>query len=419
MSQLKQFNPGTGQWEPVVVGARGATGPTGPQGLNGYIGADGATGPQGAIGPTGATGAASTVVGPTGATGATGAASTVTGPTGATGPTGSAATLNAGTVAISTVTTRKNLIKNPTFFTVAGAWSDYWTINPTYHTYSSTQGYVGGTSARVAPGALMYTNPGIIGTYYSVNAGEEYMFSFYFKATQTPNVGTDGLGIYVEFTSDDGNNSGNSSDWVDYDLSGGWVRASKKITIPSFISKMRLGIETYSSTGVSAYIDAVMLEKTSALETYFDGATANASWDGAVYQSFSSYRQYTGAVSNSGTSSAALFNFTLPVAAIEPTVTAQPIGTITANYSITKYDVGTLIRSTGSAVTVTVADVLKAGERVDFIQDSTSGQITFVAGSNVTLSSVDSKKKTNKPYSMVSVLCVSTNQYRLIGDLVA
>lgn len=137
MSQLKRYNTGTSQWEPVIVGARGPAGadstvpgptgpqgevgptgpqgadsvvpgPTGPQGEIGATGADstvpgptgaqgeigatgatGPTGPQGIAGATGATGADSTVPGPTGAQGEVGATG-ATGDTGATGPTGAA-----------------------------------------------------------------------------------------------------------------------------------------------------------------------------------------------------------------------------------------------------------------------------------------------------------------------------------------
>ena len=87
-----------------------------------------------------------------------------------------------------------------------------------------------------------------------------------------------------------------------------------------------------------------------------------------------------------------------------------------ANYSIVAGDAGNTIRSTGSAITVTIDNVLSVGQRVDFLQDG-SGQITFAAGSGVTLQSKDSKLKTSKQYSAASVLCVASGQYRLIGDL--
>jgi hypothetical protein len=89
-----------------------------------------------------------------------------------------------------------------------------------------------------------------------------------------------------------------------------------------------------------------------------------------------------------------------------------------ANYAIVVTDAGQTIRSTGSAITITIDNVLNIGDRVDFIQDG-AGQITFTPGSGVTLNSVDNKRKTNKQYAGATILCVAAGQYRLIGDIVA
>jgi hypothetical protein len=75
----------------------------------------------------------------------------------------------------------------------------------------------------------------------------------------------------------------------------------------------------------------------------------------------------------------------------------------------------TLIRSTGSAITITVPNVLAVGERVDVLQDGT-GQVTFTA-SGVTLASKASKTKTAGQYSAVTLMCVASGVVRLIGDL--
>jgi hypothetical protein len=75
-----------------------------------------------------------------------------------------------------------------------------------------------------------------------------------------------------------------------------------------------------------------------------------------------------------------------------------------------------LIRSTGSAITVTVANVLAVGERIDFLQDG-AGQITFQAGSGATLQSKGGKLKSAAQYSAVTLACIASGQYRLIGDL--
>jgi RNase H-fold protein (predicted Holliday junction resolvase) len=89
-----------------------------------------------------------------------------------------------------------------------------------------------------------------------------------------------------------------------------------------------------------------------------------------------------------------------------------------ANYTIVAADENTFIRSTGSAITITIANVLAVGESVQFAQDG-AGQITFTPGNGVTLQSVDSKRKTNKQYSGATVICVASGQYRLYGDLAA
>lgn len=88
----------------------------------------------------------------------------------------------------------------------------------------------------------------------------------------------------------------------------------------------------------------------------------------------------------------------------------------TANYSTAATDAGNTINSTGSAITVTVTNTLTAGQRIDFVQTG-AGQITFAAGSGVTLNSKAAKLKTAGQYSGASVLCVASGSYVLIGDL--
>jgi hypothetical protein len=90
----------------------------------------------------------------------------------------------------------------------------------------------------------------------------------------------------------------------------------------------------------------------------------------------------------------------------------------TANYTIVAADEGKVIRSTGSAITVTIADVFSIGEVVTFAQYG-AGQITFAPAGGVTLHSVDSKRKTNKQYSTVQVMKTAAVTYLLFGDIVA
>lgn len=88
----------------------------------------------------------------------------------------------------------------------------------------------------------------------------------------------------------------------------------------------------------------------------------------------------------------------------------------TANYTTAATDAGNTINSTGSAITVTVSNTLSAGQRIDFVQTG-SGQITFAAGSGVTLNSKGSKLKTAGQYSGATVICLASGSYLLVGDL--
>jgi hypothetical protein len=88
----------------------------------------------------------------------------------------------------------------------------------------------------------------------------------------------------------------------------------------------------------------------------------------------------------------------------------------TANYTTAATDAGNTINSTGSAITVTVSNTLTAGQRIDFVQTG-SGQITFAAGSGVTLNSKGSKLKTAGQYSGATVICLASGSYLLVGDL--
>jgi hypothetical protein len=88
-----------------------------------------------------------------------------------------------------------------------------------------------------------------------------------------------------------------------------------------------------------------------------------------------------------------------------------------SNYTITGNDAGQVIRSTGSAMTITLSNVLQVGDRIDFIQSGT-GQITF-SPSGVTLNSKSNNRKTAAQHSGATVVCVASGVYSLIGDLVA
>jgi hypothetical protein len=86
------------------------------------------------------------------------------------------------------------------------------------------------------------------------------------------------------------------------------------------------------------------------------------------------------------------------------------------NYTLVAADENTYIRSTGSAITITVPDVLANGESVNFIQAG-AGQITF-AGSGVTINSKSGNLKTAAQFSGATITKVG-GAYYLVGDLAA
>lgn len=87
-----------------------------------------------------------------------------------------------------------------------------------------------------------------------------------------------------------------------------------------------------------------------------------------------------------------------------------------ANYTIAATDKNTFIRSTGSAITITVNNVLAVGDSVQFIQAG-AGQITFAAGPGVTLYSADNLVKTAKQYAQAGIVCGASGAYYLTGQL--
>lgn len=99
-----------------------------------------------------------------------------------------------------------------------------------------------------------------------------------------------------------------------------------------------------------------------------------------------------------------------------PVIPTSTVSNKTANYTTVAGDAGNTINSTGSAITVTISNTLTAAQRIDFVQTG-AGQITFAAGAGVTLTSKGSKLKTAGQYSGVTVLCLASGSYLLVGDL--
>jgi hypothetical protein len=95
--------------------------------------------------------------------------------------------------------------------------------------------------------------------------------------------------------------------------------------------------------------------------------------------------------------------------------------TATAYTVLTADRYSTLLFNNAAAGTVTVgtATAFQAGERVDIIRDGTA-TLAVSAGTGVTLLGSGSTASTytvNTRYGAVSVLCVGSNAYRIIGSI--
>lgn len=90
---------------------------------------------------------------------------------------------------------------------------------------------------------------------------------------------------------------------------------------------------------------------------------------------------------------------------------------INSSFTVRTADANGVLRSiAASAITVTIPDVLLDGQKCDVIQ-SGNGQVTFAAGSGVSLVSKDSKNRTNGVLSRVIIQNIN-GTYHMFGDLI-
>lgn len=99
-------------------------------------------------------------------------------------------------------------------------------------------------------------------------------------------------------------------------------------------------------------------------------------------------------------------------------ITTIPITEQTGTtYTITAADSQTTVFIDNAlGTTVTIADVLRVGDRIDFIQKG-AGIVTFAADTGVTLNSKDAALDTAGQFAAATVIKEATNTYYLIGNL--
>lgn len=127
------------------------------------------------------------------------------------------------------------------------------------------------------------------------------------------------------------------------------------------------------------------------------------------------------AITNSGNSSEAVFNFSIPIGATGATG-PQPSLTVVDNSAVAitlaDTDNNAIIRCTSaSAVTITVPSTLAAGFSCMAIQAG-AGQVTISAGAGATLNSFGNLLKTTGQHAPASIIRVGAGIYNLSGNLI-
>jgi hypothetical protein len=91
-------------------------------------------------------------------------------------------------------------------------------------------------------------------------------------------------------------------------------------------------------------------------------------------------------------------------------------------YTAAGTDVGKLITlSNAAAIALTIPpNVFAIGDQINIMQGTGgSGVVTITPGVGVTLQSNETKLKTNGQYAVATVLCIASNTFVVVGNLVA
>jgi hypothetical protein len=163
--------------------------------------------------------------------------------------------------------------------------------------------------------------------------------------------------------------------------------------------------ETITADNVQQYL----MDQT--VQVYDNAAARGSALVGFVSEGMASYLKDTDSLEYfNGSTWESFIPDLLPSSIIE-----TPVNSRSTSFAITSSDVNEFVL-VSAAVTVTVNDVLAAGQSINFIQTGT-GQITFAAGSGVTLLSKNSALKTRSQYSAATVVGAGSGVYYLVGDI--
>jgi hypothetical protein len=150
--------------------------------------------------------------------------------------------------------------------------------------------------------------------------------------------------------------------------------------------------------------------------TYLESSGAYEYFDGAAYEPLVSVTSLAGSVITGVISDA-----TIPAENVTPAI--QTLGT--ATYTVADTDAQNTLVFTAATATVTIgtATAFSAGDRVDIVRDS-ADELTIEGGAGVIFAGKDTLGTAisftiDTRYEAASVLCVGTDEYRVIGAVTA
>jgi phage tail-like protein len=196
-------------------------------------------------------------------------------------------------IEITLVATRVNEVVNPNFETS----TNHWSINNGTLTLSSTEVEADADAPSVAlSGGSVEIYPVATGLVtltsdaMSVLAGNDYAFSMYFYESAMSHAVTPFISWY-----DNSNTLVSTVNGTALTSSGGWTRVSIVSSAPITATTAKVGIKwTATSTSNEMYVDAALFEKSSFINSFFDGSNGVAQktdlfWEGATNASRSHY----------------------------------------------------------------------------------------------------------------------------------
>ncbi|GAA1977480.1 hypothetical protein GCM10009798_43370 [Nocardioides panacihumi] len=257
-------------------------------------------------------------------------------------------------------TVRTNLVTNPSFETNTTGWS----ANNSTIARSTTVAFVGTACLALTSASTAFAEAQTPAQAFPVTAGRDYTASLYSRAATQPRTAicillwADASGAPIGFTT-----SGSATN-----STSAWTRITSTATAPAGAAYASVWHRvTGAAVGEVHYIDGVMLEQTSTVGTYFDGATTNTT--GVVHA-------WTG-TANASASTETITDYLY----VDPRAFLNIFNSSTEiNISRAPLDASTL-----SATTIdpaldpadTVDDVLAVGRmvRVTALTDYTAGQV--------------------------------------------